>query len=88
MTGYYDYVLGFIPAALLGITTTLMLAGISLTTAVPLASTVAVAAMGHAMFVNGPVDRSPESVVRARSPEATTMPDTPASPNTQVLNAD
>lgn len=81
MTGYYDYILGFIPAALLGITATLMLAGISLTTAVPLASIVAVAAMGHAMFVNGPVD-SPETTV----PDAQSM--SGSSPNAPPANAD
>ena len=56
MTGYYDLVLGLIPLALVGITGTLTVAGLSLTTAVPLAATVAVGLIGHAMFVNGPVE--------------------------------
>jgi hypothetical protein len=62
MTGYYDVVLGLIPVALIGITGTLTVAGVSLTSAVPVASIVAVALIGHAMFVRAPVD----------APEATT----------------
>jgi len=42
MTGYYDIVLGLIPLALAGITGVLVLAGFALTTAIPLASVVAV----------------------------------------------
>lgn len=56
MTGYYDIVLGLIPVALLGITAALTVVGLSLTTAVPLAATVSVGLIGHAMFVNAPVD--------------------------------
>ena len=56
MTGYYDVVLGLIPLALLGIAGTLTVAGFELTTAVPLAAVVAVGLIGHALFVNGPVD--------------------------------
>lgn len=56
MTGYYDIVLGMIPLALATITAALSIAGFSLTTAVPLASLVAVGLIGHAMFVRTPVD--------------------------------
>lgn len=56
MTGYYDYVLGFIPAALFGITAMLHVAGVSLSMAVPLAAGAPVLAIGHALFVNAPVD--------------------------------
>ena len=56
MTGYYDIVLGLIPLALATITAALTVAGVSLTTAVPLASLVAVGLIGHAMFVRAPVD--------------------------------
>lgn len=56
MTGYYDYVLGAIPLTLLGITGLLTAAGVSLTMAVPPAAGIAVLLIGHAMFVNGPVD--------------------------------
>jgi hypothetical protein len=56
MTGYYDLVLGLIPLALAGITGFLAVLGFALTTAIPLASLVCVGLIGHAMFVNGPVD--------------------------------
>jgi len=61
MTGYYDYVLGLIPLSLVVISGALTVAGIELTTAVPLASLVAVGLIGHAMFVNAPVSTSPPS---------------------------
>jgi hypothetical protein len=56
MTGYYDYVLGFIPLALFGITGALTVAGVGLTTAVPAAAAVSALAIGHALFVNAPAD--------------------------------
>ena len=56
MTGYYDYVLGAIPLVLLGGTGLLSVAGISLTAAIPLAATIAVLVIGHALFVNAPTD--------------------------------
>ena len=56
MTGYYDYVLGAIPLALLGGTGLLSVVGVSLTTAIPLAATIAVLVIGHALFVNAPTD--------------------------------
>lgn len=59
MTGYYDIVLGLIPLAMAGITGSLMLAGVTLTLAIPLASVVAVGLIGHAMFVRAPVDPTP-----------------------------
>lgn len=59
MTGYYDLVLGLIPLAMAGITGTLYLTGFALTTAIPLASVVAVGLIGHAMFVRAPVDPVP-----------------------------
>jgi L-alanine-DL-glutamate epimerase-like enolase superfamily enzyme len=61
MTGYYDLVLGLIPLALGGITALLSVFGLALTTAIPVASVVAVGLIGHAMFVNGPVDSTPGS---------------------------
>lgn len=68
MTGYYDIILGLIPLTLAGIAGTLVVAGFSLTTAVPLASVVAVALIGHAMFVRAPVD----SAASPSSPPQTT----------------
>ena len=54
MTGYYDLILGLIPLALGGITTVLVGFGLSLTAAVPLAAAVAVALIGHGLFVRAP----------------------------------
>lgn len=59
MTGYYDVVLGLIPLTLAGITAVLTVLGVSLTTAVPVASVFAVGLVGHAMFVRAPVDAAP-----------------------------
>ena len=56
MTSYYDLVLGLIPLTLGGIAALLTVVGVALTTAVALASVVAVGLVGHAMFVKGPVD--------------------------------
>lgn len=66
MTGYYDAILGLIPLALLGITGVLTLAGLELTTAVPVGATVSVGLIGHAMFVRAPVDAEP---ARSRTAE-------------------
>jgi hypothetical protein len=77
MTGYYDYVLGLIPATLFGITATLTLSGVALTTAVPVASSVAASLVAHALFVNGPGGVSKEEV-----------PDASASPTTGPAGAD
>ncbi len=65
MTGYYDIVLGLIPLAMAGITGALTFAGFALTTAIPLASVVAVGLIGHAMFVNAPVDPVPAETVKS-----------------------
>ena len=78
MTGYYDYVLGAIPLALFGISGSLTFAGLSLTTAVPLAACVAVLLIGHALFVNAPV----QSVNSTSSTNAT------SSANSRPVNAD
>ncbi|ELZ94281.1 hypothetical protein C440_11688 [Haloferax mucosum ATCC BAA-1512] len=54
MTGYYDYILGLIPLALIGITGSLVVVGLQLAMAVPMAAGVAALLTGHALFVNGP----------------------------------
>ena len=54
MAQYYDLILGLIPLALGGITTVLVGFGLSLTAAVPLAAAVAVALIGHGLFVRAP----------------------------------
>ncbi|MEZ3162644.1 hypothetical protein ABNG03_16240 [Halorubrum sp. RMP-47] len=56
MTGYYDYVLGLIPAALIGVTALFTLVGLSLTAALPAGAVAAATVMAHAMFVRAPVD--------------------------------
>jgi len=63
MARYYDYVLGMIPLALGGVTAALMGAGLAVTTAITVASVFAVGLIGHAMFVNGPVDADTEAPV-------------------------
>lgn len=59
MPSYYDLILGLIPVALFGLAGTLTIAGVQLTVAVPAAALVAVGLIGHALFVNGPVDPTP-----------------------------
>jgi|AntRauMinimDraft_4_1070384.scaffolds.fasta_scaffold00026_77 hypothetical protein len=55
MTGYYDYVLGLIPAALIGVPAFLNMVGLSLTAALPAGAAVAAGLIAHAMFIKGPV---------------------------------
>ena len=55
MTGYYDYVLGLIPAALIGVTALLTLVGLSVTSALPAGAVAAATVMAHAIFVRAPV---------------------------------
>ncbi|WP_083252751.1 hypothetical protein [Haladaptatus sp. W1] len=69
MTGYYDLILGLIPLALIGVTGAVSAAGLSLAAAVPVGATVSVLLIGHALFVNGPVDISPESTKVAPTPQ-------------------
>ncbi|GGL56521.1 hypothetical protein [Halocalculus aciditolerans] len=71
MTEYYDYVLGLIPLALIGISGTLSVGGFGTTTAVVAGALVAVALTGHALFVNGPTDAVPTGdVTPDRAPDA------------------
>lgn len=56
MTGYYDLILGLIPLSLIGVTAALSVVGFSITSAVPLAASIPVALIGHALFVNSPVE--------------------------------
>ncbi len=67
MTGYYDYILGLIPVALVGIAGLLRLVGLPDTLAVPAGATVAVGLMVHAMFVNGPVVDRPSDAAGTRA---------------------
>ncbi|NHN59489.1 MULTISPECIES: hypothetical protein [Halorussus] len=61
---YYDLILGLIPLALLGLTAILTTVGVGLTTAVPLAGTVSVGMIGHAMFVRTPTETPAPSAVQ------------------------
>jgi hypothetical protein len=56
MAEYYDVVLGAIPLSLIGVSALLSVVGLSWTAAVPMGAVVSVGLIGHAMFVNGPVD--------------------------------
>lgn len=70
MTGYYDYVLGLIPVAMLGITALLTFVGFSLSLAVPVGASVSALVIGHALFVNGPVAPAPEPATTAQTQQA------------------
>ncbi|AFK20542.1 hypothetical protein E6P09_12425 [Haloferax mediterranei ATCC 33500] len=85
MTGYYDYILGLIPLALIGITGSLVVVGLQLTMAVPMAAGVAALLTGHALFVNGPSSSSPSTPIH-RLDEHTGPADATSSPS--VLDAD
>ncbi|WP_134670847.1 hypothetical protein [Halorussus marinus] len=67
MTGYYDIILGLIPLSLIGITAAMSAIGVSVTAAVPVAATVPVALIAHALFVNGPVDRTSVATTQSAS---------------------
>lgn len=54
MIGYYDYVLGLIPAGLIGVSGSLNAAGVSSTVAIPAGAIAALVPMCHALFVRGP----------------------------------
>jgi hypothetical protein len=73
MAEYYDYLLGLIPLAFASLTGLLVLFGIGLTTAVPLAALAALGLVSHGMFINGPAD-----VPTPQSPPERTQPFTSA----------
>ncbi len=56
MPEYYDYVLGLIPLALVGVSGALSLGGLGRTPAVSAGGLLAVGLVGHALFVNAPTD--------------------------------
>jgi len=72
MARYYDLVLGLIPLTFVSITVALVVAGLATTTAVTGGSLVSVGLVGHAMFVNGPVDTSVDTT--AQTSETTHQP--------------
>ena len=80
MTGYYDLILALIPMALLGIGGTLLVAGVPQALAVSLAGTTAIGMIGHAIFVNGPV----ETAAAAATPASQTQTSGNANPAVQA----
>ena len=56
MAGYYDYVLVLIPLAMLTVVGLLTTFGWSVVTAAPVGAGVSTLVIGHALFVNAPVD--------------------------------
>jgi len=68
MTGYYDCVLGLIPAALIGVTAVLALVGLSVTSAMSAGAAAAAAVMAHAMFVGAPVTDDGSAVAESSPP--------------------
>lgn len=53
---YYDLVIGTIPVSFLTIFGSLSLIGVGTTIAIPVAASVAIALIGHALFVRSPLD--------------------------------
>lgn len=68
MTTYYDIVLALIPLTLLGASAVLVGVGLSLTAAVPIAASLSVLLIGHAMFVRSPVGHEAAAGAVGRSP--------------------
>ena len=65
MALYYDLVLGLIPLVMAGVTGALVLAGVTLTTAIPIGGVVALGLIGHAMFVRAPVSAPAAQAVQS-----------------------
>ncbi|MFB6256561.1 MAG: hypothetical protein ABEH58_07540 [Haloplanus sp.] len=72
MTDYYDRVLGFVPLALVGITGVLDTAGVDFPLAVFVGAAMASFAVGHALFVNSPVQERPAADDAPVHPSTTT----------------
>jgi hypothetical protein len=68
MTDYYDYVLALIPGTLLGVAAALSLFGFPLEAALSGGGAMSALVVGHAVFVNGPVDEEPVLDAPARTP--------------------
>lgn len=83
MTGYHDYVLGAIPAFVLGPIVASPLVGLSLQIAVAIGGAAAALLVGHALFVRGPVPQ--ESTRTTASVSTSSQPRQP--PQTTEQNA-
>lgn len=70
MTDYYDYVLALIPGTLLGVAAALSLFGIPLEAALSGGGAMSALVVGHAVFVNGPIDEQSVPDAPARTPQA------------------
>jgi len=70
MTGYHDYVLGLIPALVLGPIALSSVVGLPVRVAVAVGGAAAALLVGHAMFVRGPVTpvATDDAVVGESSP--------------------
>lgn len=88
MAGYYDYVLGTIPAVMLTPVLTATLFGLSVPYAIIAGGAVAVPLVGHAMFVRAPVGNATpaETTTSADTPESVTETDT-ATPTARASTA-
>jgi predicted lipid-binding transport protein (Tim44 family) len=103
MTGYHDYVLGLIPAFVLGPIAASPLVGLSVQIAVAIGGAAAALVVAHALFVRGPVPQN-RTVRQARveravdgtepatvtTTEAGTVsaPETAPQPETNAMPAD
>lgn len=58
MPHYYDLVLALIPVSLAGVAGLLVTVGLPMSTAIPLGAPIPIALIGHALFVNSPIDRA------------------------------
>jgi len=74
MAGYYDYVLVLIPLSMLGVAGLLAAAGWSLLTAAPAGAGVSALVIGHALFVNAPVNGADEAPVDAPAVDSPGVP--------------
>ena len=54
MPEYYDYVLGLIPAVMLGVVVSLTVVGLPSRVTVPAGAAASMLLVGHALFVNAP----------------------------------
>ncbi|WP_336344461.1 hypothetical protein [Halalkalicoccus ordinarius] len=70
MTSYYDIILGLIPLVLFAGAGTLTLLGVQPTVAVPTAALVSVGLIGHALFVNGPSETTPQAQTSASAKQS------------------
>lgn len=74
MSEYYDVILGLIPLTFLSIAGGLTVSGFTLTTAVTFAGLTGVLLVGHALFVNGPVDGTPTTQPTTTPAQSTAPP--------------